>query len=534
LIGNMNWKGGVVRNSSGPDWDAGLYDLSTIEGAPTVSGVHISRIDARSDIAYEDSSEFRRKLEETGDGYPSTRPWYPFTHAGITTEALGAADSKYPYPVKIWINYYINQRHSVPGGIRFEDTFTDPDKIPLFISVDTTISETSIYADYIVPDVMYLDGQYGFMGQQTGAVTAYGSAIRQPVVEPLTGRTDDGRAMLMENFLIDLAVRLGLPGFGKAAIPGDSGGPHAGKRFDLLKYEDYMVRGVANFAHNAGVGPAPASEQDYVSRFPVAAHRNVMTDDEWARAVAVLARGGYFDPPEAAWNGERHTIGVKLDDRAPLQIWNEVLGSTKESQTGRDRWGGPTFKEPEDGVGRKLSALDGDEYPFTVVTFRLPIRTKSRTAYDYWAIEVMPENRVEINPQDAVNLGIVTGDRVRIASRSGHAEGIAKVSPRVSPGVIAGTHHFGHTQQGTSEWTITGGAIDAVAGGRNYDPVLHDMTSSNVDGHRVKADRRRGAAGFNVNDAMRRNNDVLDDIPLVDNAGGATIFLDSRVKLEKL
>ena len=172
LIGNMNWKGGVVRNSSGPAWNRGLYDLATVEGAPVVSGVHISRIDARSDIAYEDSTEFRRKLEETGDGYPSTRPWYPFTHAGITTEALGAADSGYPYPVKVWINYYINQRHSVPGGIRFEDTFTDPDKIPLSLSVDTTISETSIYADYIIPDVMFLDGQYGFMGQQTGAVTA--------------------------------------------------------------------------------------------------------------------------------------------------------------------------------------------------------------------------------------------------------------------------------------------------------------------------------------------------------------------------
>lgn len=534
LIGNMNWKGGVVKNASGPSWKDGLYDLDTVEDAPTVSGVHIARIDARSDIAYEDSSEFRRKLEETGDGYPSTRPWYPFTHAGITTEALGAADGRYPYPVKIWINYYINQRHSVPGGIRFEDTFTDPDKIPLFISVDTTISETSIYADYIVPDVMYLDGQYGFMGQQTGAVTAKGSAIRQPVVEPLTGRTDDGRPMLMENFLIDAAIRLGLPGFGDDAIPGDSAGPHAGKRFPLRKYEDYMVRAIANFASNAGVGPAPADELEYVSSFPVAGHRDVMTAAEWERAVTVLVRGGHFDPPESAWDkAGRHTGGVRLDERAPLQIWHEVLGTTRESQTGRMRWGGSRYLEPEDGVGRRLSELDAD-YPFTVVTFRLATRTKARTAYDYWAIETMPENRVEINPRDAAALGIVTGDRVRIASRSGSAEGIARISPRVRPGVIAGTHHFGHTQQGTSEWTITGGAVDAVAGGRHFHPILHDMTTSNVDGDRVKPDSRRASAGFNVNDAMRRNHDVLDDMPLVDNAGGSTVFLDSRVKLEKV
>jgi tetrathionate reductase subunit A len=534
LIGNMNWKGGVVKNVSGPGWDTGLYDLATVEDAPVVSGVHVSRIAARSDLAYEDSTEFRRKLEETGDGYPSTRPWYPFTHAGITTEALGAADGRYPYPVKIWINYYINQRHSVPGGIRFEDTFTDPEKIPLFISVDTTISETSIYADYIVPDVMYLDGQYGFMGQQTGALTAKGSAIRHPAVEPLTGRTDDGRPMLMETFLIDAAIRLGLPGFGDDAIPGDPEGPHAGQRFPLRRYEDYMVRGIANFAHNAGVDPAPQEEIDYVAGFPVAAHQDVMTDDEWRRAVAVVARGGYFDPPEAAWDDqERHTAGVELDERAPLQLWHEVLATTRESQTGRMRWGGPTYREPEDGIGRKLSEVDAD-YPFTVVTFRLATRTKARTAYDYWAIETMPENRVEINPRDARDLGIATGDRVRIASRSGSAEGIAKISQRVRPGVIAGTHHYGHTQQGTSEWTITGGAIDAVAGGHAYHPILHDMTASNVDGDTVKADARRASAGFNVNDAMRRNGDELGDMPLVDNAGGATVFLDSKVKLERI
>ncbi len=534
LIGNMNWKGGVVRNSGGPGWAGGLYDLATIDDAPVVSGAHVSRIDARSDIAYEDTTEFRRKLEETGDGYPSTRPWFPFTHAGITTEAIAAAHTSYPYNVKIWINYFINQRHSVPGGIRFEETFSDPDRIPLFISVDTTISETSIYADYIVPDVMFLDGQYGFMGQQVGAVTAWGSAIRQPAVEPLTGRIDDGRPMQMENFLIDAALKLGLPGFGEDAIPGDPDGPHAGQRFPLFKAEDFAVRGVANFAFNAGVDPAPAEEIEYVSTFPVAAHRDVMTDQEWERAVAVLVRGGYFDPPEAAWDEDgRHTIGVALDDRAPLQVWHEGLGTTKESQTGRDRWGGATYLEPEDGVGRKLAEIDAD-YPFTVVTFRLATRTKARTAYDYWAIETMPENYVEIHPRDAAEYGIATGDRVRIASRSGAAEGVAKVSARVRPGVLAGTHHFGHTQQGVGEWTITGGAIDAVAGGREYSPVLHNMTASNVDGDQVHGDTRRAKRGFNVNDAMRRNDDVLDDMPLVDNAGGGTVFLDSRVQIEKV
>jgi tetrathionate reductase subunit A len=245
---------------------------------------------------------------------------------------------------------------------------------------------------------------------------------------------------------------------------------------------------------------------------------------------ATYRREGNATDIEVLGPGCRNCVTLEARTRDAL---DKVLATTRESQTGRMRWGGATYREPEDGIGRKLSEVDSD-YPFTVVTFRLATRTKARTAYDYWAIETMPENRVEINPRDARDLGIATGDRVRIASRSGAAEGIAKISQRVRPGVIAGTHHYGHTQQGTSEWTITGGAIDAVAGGHAYHPILHDMTASNVDGDTVKADARRASAGFNVNDAMRRNGDELGDMPLVDNAGGATVFLDSKVKLEKI
>ncbi len=535
LIGNLNRKGGVVRNQGGPGWDSGLYDLATVEDAPGPSGAHISRISGRSDVFYEQTAEADAKAEANGgDPYPSERPWYPFTHAGITTEALAGADQAYPYPVKVWINYYVNQRNSVPGGKRFEETFADPDKIPLFISVDTTINESSVYADYIVPDVMFLDGQYGFMGQQTAACTAPGSAIRQPVVEPLTGRTDDGRAMMLETFLIDCAKELGLPGFGPDAIPGDPEGPHAGQAFPLEKAEDYYVRAIGNFAHNAATPEAPDEEITYAERFPVASHREVLTDEEWRQAAYVLVRGGYFEAPEAAWDDEeRHTIGVEVDPLYGLQMWHEVFGSTAESTTGRLRYGTATYREPDDGMGRSLAEADAEEFPFTVTTFRESTRTKARTAYDYWAHETHPRNHVQINPDDAADLGIADGDVVRISSRSGSVDGAARLTSRVRRGSIAGTHHYGHRQQGVSDWRIAG-AEDAILGARVASDVLHGDHPQIVDGDLVKGDPRRSSAGFMVNDAMRRNDDVLADTPLVDNVGGGTVFLDTRVKVERV
>ena len=531
MIGNFNWKGGVVRHASGPAWDRGRFDLNKVEGAPSVKGVHISRMAGRSDYRYEQTTEYQRKVKAGENPYPPRRPWYPFSHAGITTEALAAADTGYPYPVKCYINYYINSVKSIPGGERYVDTFKDPNKIPLFISVDTTISETSIYADYIVPDAMFLDGQYGFMAQQAGACTAPHMAIRTPAVEPLTGQTTGGRAMILETFLIDVAQRLGLPGYGDGAIAGmDS---YEGRTFPLHSAEDYYLRGIANVAFNGKVPPAPAAEVAWVERnYPVAASRAILSAEEWQRSAYLLARGGYFTPPESAWDERgQHRQGIKLDPRAPFQIWHEVLATTREAMTGQFLPGTAVYRPAEDGTGRRLEDIDAD-YPFQVVTFRLPTRTKARTAYDYWALETHPVNHIEVNRGDASRIGIRDGDRVRIISPSGSAEGLVKVSERVRPGVIAGTHHFGHTQQGNSAWQIDN-AVEAITGGRFVSPVLHGLWQPVAQGNQVIPDPRRGSRGFSVNDAMRRN-DALAGTPLVDNAGGATVFLDSRVRIEKL
>lgn len=533
MVGNLNWRGGMVKNASGPAWNNGLYDLNAVPGAPETEGVHISRIGSKSTITYEESSEYARKVEAGEDPYPPKRPWYPITHAGITTEALAGADTGYPYKVACYVNYFINSRHSVPGGIRFEETFTNTDKIPLFISIDTTISETSIYSDYIVPDAMYLDGQWGFMGQPVGAVTAEHVAVRSPVVEPLTGRTDDGRPMLLETLLIDLAGRLDLPGYGPEGIVG--AGDHEGSTFPLRTAEDYYLRAVANIASNAGVPAASAEELAYVeSDYPCAASCDILPASEWRAAAYILARGGYFASPESAWDERGHATGrIRVIPSAPLQVWHEQLATSIEPGTGRTRPGTPTWLPAEDGSGAELDAADADEFPFHVVTFRLATRTKARTAYDYWAIETHPDNFLEVNPADAADLGIGDGDRVRVSSRSNGVEATVKVSARVSRGVVAGTHHFGHTQQGNSELQITD-AGTVMSGTREFSPVMQGLDHSITSGDRVLADKRRGSRGFNINDAMRRNGAELADTPLVDNAGGATIFLDSRVKIERV
>ena len=52
---------------------------------------------------------------------------------------------------------------------------------------------------------------------------------------------------------------------------------------------------------------------------------------------------------------------------------------------------------------------------------------------------------MEINPQDAAKLGIVNGERVRVASRRGQVEVRVKITKKVPRGMVFATFHFWET-----------------------------------------------------------------------------------------
>jgi formate dehydrogenase major subunit len=57
-------------------------------------------------------------------------------------------------------------------------------------------------------------------------------------------------------------------------------------------------------------------------------------------------------------------------------------------------------------------------------------------------LELVPAERVQINPEDGVDSGIGSGDRVRVMSRRGAIELAAELSDRVSPGQAFMAFHF--------------------------------------------------------------------------------------------
>ena len=490
LAGNVNRRGGYLpRGAAAGDWRRGIYDLTRFPGALKPRGVKISREKA----AYEKTSEFRRK------GYPARLPWFPFTKGGLSVSALEGIAAGYPYPIKILFTYFFNPVYSVPGGKRFEEVLADPERVPLHVSIDVTVNETNVYADYIVPDVTYLEGHYGFLTPH--APGGHFTAVRTPVVEPLTGRTRDGRPFSLETFLIDLACHLGLPGFGESAIPDRRGRLHP-----LREAEDFYLRGMANLAENAGLPEAPAEEVAFVERnYPVARKKDLLPGREWRRVVTLLARGGVFRSEEELFDSRGNFRGkVKK-----LHLWNEGLAASG-SGLSPERFHGTVCYPGK----RPFWGEDPEDLPFLLITHKLALHTQSRTICYRRALALCPEPPLLLHPEEARKLGISSGDRVRIRSRALPEGAVARVevSERVRPGCVVLPHHYGHWQHGAGRLFVAG-AERVFLGGKEV-----------ARGEEVRPDPSR-ARGLAPNLLFGVRLDLL---------GGIPDFSLERVKLEKV
>ena len=507
LVGSADMQGGYLQAGGGAAaWNEGIYDLKSFHGQREPEGVPLSRERA----VYENSSEFKRKKEAGGSGYPARRPWFAFTRGGLCVETLSGIDQQYPYACKVLFTFFFNPVYSIPGGERFVSTLKDQQKVPLHVSIDIGINESNLYADYIVPNLTYPEGQYAFLTPHAPALKF--TAVRTPVVEPLTGKTFDKRPFCLETFLIDLAEHLDLPGFGAQAIPAGNG-----KMLPLHQAEDYYVRALANLAYNSGIPEANAEEVSFVeSNYLVAKHRNLLETSRWRHVCYLLARGGVFNRRyQDDFEDGRHVFGLER-----VVLYNEMLAQTRNSLTGKRYSGTLTYEPPADSRGEAIEELDKG-YPFTVVTYKMNLHAQSRTTWHRWSMEVFPENFAMVNEEDARRLELKNHDKIRLISRS-LPEGITakiRISRLVRPGSIGISFHYGHTQLGASNLPVQD-AHRAFLGGES------------IAGPQGLVGDPRLGTGVLPN-LLGRLDPYLNNTPLVDVLAGIPDFSSTKVRIEK-
>jgi len=455
------------------------------------------------------------------EGYPAKRVWYPFS-SDIYQEVIPSAGDMYPYQIKWLFMYMGTPVYALPAGHKLIEILADPKKIPLYVASDITVGETSMYADYIFPDLTYLE-RWEFAGSHP-SMSCKVMPIRQPAAPPMTETvTVFGQSMpiSLESTLLAIAEKMKLPGFGPNAF---------GEGLHFQREEDMYLRMVANVAFGEkadGSEKVPAAspeEMDLfikarahlpVSIFDAKRWEQVVGADLWPHVVYVLNRGGRFQEYAKAYkDGKLANKYGKM-----VGIYFDNLAKAKHSMTGKHYIPyGTWVPSPADCAGNLLED-EKQGFDMSMITFKTITQTKSRTCGNYWLNAVLPEGFIEIAAADAKRLGLKNDDLVKLTSASnpegewdfGHGRkrpmvGRVRVIQGMRPGVLAFPLGFGHWANGAGDMVI--------------------------DGTPVPGDPRR-RTGVHGNAAMRID-PVLGNTGLVDTVGGSAVFYQSRVKLVKI
>lgn len=462
-------KGGALYGNGAFMGFEGTYDLANVADATETGAMNMCR-----NGAYEDSTEYKNKVKAGKNPYPADHVYHnmnPGYIAGNAAEMLVAHANGDPFKAKAFFNWRSNPLYSAASvDARVEKSLADPKDLPLIVGIDSYINETNRFADYIIPDrVMYeeyaCDRTWGNYHQCVVAGV--------PVLEPRTVKNKKGRHVCMEEFLIDCALALKLPGFGKGAIPVKDGKP-----VDLLCFDDWYARYLSNVAEQCAALPKVTDEDraftglDRAMKF--VAPR--LTKAQAAKVEALLSRGGYYDRADRYEGNFMANGGGKC-----LQFFNPAMPALRHCYSGKAYPGVPVLDEAR--------FINGDtwrkhwsekNYPLLFTSFKPILRSNYSVAFER-CVEISPENFIYMNTSTANKQGLKTGDKVRIVSANGRpTEGVLHCDEGIIPGAVCVPHAYGHTAYGAEDRVIDGKVVAGIksrAGGTAINQMVsHDPT----------------------------------------------------------
>lgn len=177
------------------------------------------------------------------------------------------------------------------------------------------------------------------------------------------------------------------------------------------------------------------------------------TDWSYAGASAVWDEIAALTPSMAGISyGRLESGGLQWPCPAPDHPGTPILHKEKFTR-GLGRFTPLTFREPAENPDA--------EYPFLLNTGRILQHwhggTMSRRSAGLdW---IVPEGEIQLNSEDGAELGIATGDTIRVTSRRGEATGKARLTDRLPRGMVFMTFHFAEIPANA----LTGDAVDPVA-----------------------------------------------------------------------
>ena len=363
--------------------------------------------------------------------------------------------------LEVYFTRVYNPVWTNPDGFSWLEVLTDERKVGCHVALTPTWSETAYFADYVLP-MGHSPERHDLMSQETSREQWLG--FRQPVMRAYyeklgkpfrdTRDVNPGEVWEENEFWLELSWRIDPDGslgirryVEKPGVPGEKmsvddfygyvfersvpGLPEAAAREGLTplaymrRYGAFLVEGEAKPAFLERV---PEDELDGV---------RVVDGVVYSRA----GRGGYGPAADADDEG-RTPVGVMIDGEV-LRGWPTPSGKLEFYSTTLRDWGWPEYALPSyikshvhpDNLREGEMAL--------LPNFRLPVQIHTRSANAKWLDEIAHTNPLWLHPAKAREIGVETGELVRVTTRIGYFVLKAWATEAIRPDIVACSHHFG-------------------------------------------------------------------------------------------
>jgi anaerobic selenocysteine-containing dehydrogenase len=381
--------------------------------------------------------------------------------------------------VDVYFTRVYNPVWTNPDGFTWIEALTDESKIGLHVALTPTWSETAMFADYVLP-MGHGSERHDIHSYETHDAQWVG--FRQPVRRVYLERrgqgvqttrdANPGEVWEENEFWIELTWRIDPDGaLGIRKFVESRRSP--GTRLSVDEYYGFIfdnsLPGLPQRATEEGMTPLEFMRK--YGAFEVrkkigALHEELVSADEledaredrfgrvYTRAPKPASPNIVPQPsPEADAEGRR-PVGVRV-------ALPEPTGTATTSATRIVR-GFPTPSGKLEFFSRTLAAWGWREHAVPwyahshvhpaklepnetvlISTFRLPIQIHTRSANAKWLDEIAHTNPLWIHTSHAEQLGVATGDLVRVETEIGYFVVKAWVTEGIKPGIVACSHHMG-------------------------------------------------------------------------------------------
>jgi anaerobic selenocysteine-containing dehydrogenase len=440
LVGAVDNKGGVITyqsapSSSYPKFEAYQDDLAK-------AGVKNKKIDQRGTLT------FPALNLKSGGGV-------------VTNNVANAILAGNPYDIKVAVGYFNNFNFAGTEARRWDQAMA---KVPFFVHIVPMLSEMSQFADIVLPSTLHHSEQWAIV---RCAANTYGhTSIQQPVIKPLfEAKSPETEVVWL------LAEKLKAKGFANIYdyLVNEYKDPESGKQpgnsmeFSLFATKIRSQKAWDPKENAEYKGDRPNGWEEF-RKIGVVNSPKYKPRTLWEKGFPTETKKFEFYSETLkkvlAEHAEKHKVSI-----------DEVLRVTNYQVSG-ERAFVPNYQPP-------LRHGSKEEFPFDLLDMKSRFNREGRSANLPWYYtfkkcdpgDLVDQDVLQINPADAVPLGIAEGDMVRVTSVIGSLEVRARLWEGVQPGTVAKCFGQGHWAYGRVASKDFAGFVPR---GANFNEIMPD------------------------------------------------------------